>query len=51
MADTAFAACIIAVLIGLVVLLNVSEHRRRAKLTPDERRREDDETAYELQNW
>ncbi len=51
MADTAFAVSIIAVLIVLVVLLNVSEHYRRARLSPDERRREDDETAYELQNW
>ena len=32
MADTAFALVLIAVLIGLVVLLNVSEHYRRAKL-------------------
>jgi hypothetical protein len=42
---------LVSVVIGLVVWLNVFDYRRRAKMTPDERRVEDEETRAELQIW
>ncbi len=50
-ANAIFVLFCAGVLVGLVVLLNVSEHVRRAKLTPDERKREDEEIHWELHKW
>ncbi len=51
MADAIFLLFCVGVLVGLVVLLNVSEHVRRRRLTPEERKREDEEIHWELHKW
>ena len=34
-----------------IVAVNAYENRRRAKMTPEERKREDEETRREMQIW
>ena len=51
MADAIFLLFCVGVLVGLVVLLNVSEYLRRRKMTPEERKREDEEIHWELHKW
>lgn len=50
MSDILLAIFMVAFL-GLIVALNVSEQRRRAKLTPEQRGAEDRETEREMQLW
>jgi hypothetical protein len=42
---------IILVTLAAVVALNVSEARRRARMTPEARAIEDEETLAEMQIW
>jgi hypothetical protein len=41
----------VAVTAAWIVALNVSEGRRRARMTPEARAAEDEETAAEMQIW
>jgi hypothetical protein len=39
------------VFLAFLAWLNVSDHKRRAKMTPEERRIDDKETLREMQIW
>ena len=53
---TAFLAeiicsAIVVLIVASVIAVNVSEHRRRSRLTPEQRKAEDAEADFEMQIW
>jgi hypothetical protein len=48
--DITIGALVLNIIVGLIYV-NVYNHRRRAKMTPEERKRDDEETRRELQIW
>jgi hypothetical protein len=44
-------AILAAVLVASIVAINIADHRHRARLTPEERAREDEDTRREMQIW
>jgi hypothetical protein len=46
-----FYAATLAAWAVAAILLNVSYWRRRKKMTPEERKKADDELSFEIRNW